>query len=74
MVLGGGQVVLIYMIEGGTIFLALLILSCEIYHKKNQDGTGKERNTSYGLFESKIRKKSKMAGRKLSPIPPLFRT
>ena len=80
-VLGGGQVVLIYMIEAGTIFLALFILSCEIYHKKNYDG-GKERKTSYGLFESKVRKKSKLADqrsingrtRKLSPIPPFFRT
>ena len=79
-VLGGGQVVLIYMIEAGTIMFALFILSCEIYHKKIYK-SGEERKVSYGIFESRIKKKSKMAekghkssnGRKPSPIPPFFR-
>ena len=79
-VLGGGQVVLIYMIEGGTILVALFILSCEIYHKKNQVD-GKKQRTSFGLFEARVRKKSKLASsqsksknnRQFSPIPPFSR-
>ena len=79
-VLGGGQVVLIYMIEGGTILVALFILSCEIYHKKNQVD-GKKQRTSFGLFEARVRQKSKMASsqsksknnRQFSPIPPFSR-
>ena len=79
-VLGGGQVVLIYMIEGATILVALFILSCEIYHKKNQVNGRKER-TSLGLFDARVRQKSKLASsqtkskdnRQFSPIPPFFR-
>ena len=79
-VLGGGQVVLIYMIEGATILVALFILSCEIYHKKNQVNGRKER-TSFGLFEARVRQKAKLASsqtkskdnRQFSPIPPFFR-
>ena len=80
-VLGGGQVVLIYIIEAGTIMLALLILSCEIYHKKILSKDSESRKLSYGIFESRIQRKSKQAkigqksknGRKPSPIPPFLR-
>ena len=79
-VLGGGQVVLIYMIEGATILVALFILSCEIYHKKNQV-IGRKERTSLGLFDARVRQKSKLASsqtkskdnRQFSPIPPFFR-